>query len=171
VKIAEMLVQNGEKHDDILHMKSGPVNIRLYKSNKKYRSIIKSIVDYMKAGANIDFEDYPEAQGISGANVGIPFNIVIVVTEDKEEVFLNPVVKDFSLEETKCTTNCGSVNLDEPIKVWRRRWVEVEYYDLQGEKHCEKFRIGDDKPVASATLQHEIEHNLGILIIDKERAE
>jgi len=176
MKIEEMLVQNGEEYDDCLHMVSAPVNMRLFKSNKLYKSIIMRTIHLMSRGANIDFDDYPKAQGVSGANIGVPFNIVIVVIRDEDgtvvrndlEVFLNPRVVKKSKKMVKCNTNCGSVNLVKKIEVLRHKWVEVEWYDIMGKQHLEIFEIGDENPVSSATLQHEIDHNMGILITDKE---
>jgi peptide deformylase len=166
--IAEMLVQNGEEHDDALHMKGAPVNMRLFKDNKLYRSVIMRTIHLMSRGANLDFDDYPKAQGVSGANVGIPFNIVIVITKDDQETFINPKIVSKSKVMHEAKSNCGSVNLPKPIKVERHQWVEVEWYDISGELHQEVFEIGDENPVSAATLQHEIDHNLGILITDKE---
>jgi peptide deformylase len=167
MKIAEMLVQDGEKHDDVLHMKAGPVNIRLYKTNKAYRKLIGDIVDYMLVGSKFDFEDYPKAQGISGANVGIPFNIVIVITKDGFQVFLNPTIIGESDDTVTAKSNCGSLNLSESIIVERREWVRVRYYDLMGREMIKTYEIGDKGAVSSATLQHEIDHNLGILITER----
>jgi peptide deformylase len=170
MKIAEMLVQNGEKDDDVLHMKSGPVNMRLYRENKSYRKLIVSIVDYMLMGSAFNFEDYPKARGISGANVGIPLNIVIVIGRHKlgPQVFLNPVITKESQDSVTAKSNCGSLNLDESITVVRRQWVWIDYYNLDGNKRSGKYEIGDNGIVSSATLQHEIDHNLGILITERE---
>ena len=168
MKIARMLVQDGEEHDDILHRKSFPVNIRLYKDNSGYRDLILGVIKYMELGAEMEFEDYPAAQGVSGANVGVPFNIVLINTEEGTEIFLNPEMVDWSEIMVECNSNCGSINLPKKIKVMRHRWVKVKYYTLDAELMEMIFRIGDDNPVSSATLQHEIEHNLGILITDKE---
>lgn len=170
MKIAEMLVQNGEKDDDALHMRAGSINMRLYRKNKSYRELIGNVIDYMLMGSALDFEDYPKAQGISGANVGIPLNIVIVVGKHKlgPQVFLNPRITKESQECVTAKSNCGSLNLDEPITVVRRQWVWVEFYNLAGDKQIKKYEIGDGGVIPSATLQHEIDHNLGILITERE---
>ena len=168
MKIADILVQNGEDHDDILHNKSMPVNIRLLKENKAYYRLICGIIKHMEFCAKLEFEDYPGIQGISGANVGIPFNIVIIAVKGGHSVFLNPEVVARSKELVKCMSNCGSVNLPEKVKVMRHRWVRVKYYDTSGYPITFTSRIDDTEPVSCATLQHEIEHNLGILITDKE---
>jgi len=168
MKIAEMLIQNGEKHDGALHMKAGPVNIRLYKSNKAYKELITNVIDYMLMGSNFDFEDYPKAQGISGANIGIPLNIVVVITKIRPYVFLNPTIVRESSDTITAKSNCGSLNLDESITVARRRWVWVTYYDVAAARKTRKFEIKDAGVIPSATLQHEIDHNLGILITERE---
>jgi peptide deformylase len=168
MKIAEMLVQNGEKHDDTLHMKAGPVNIRLYRENKTYRELIGNVIDYMTMVLEFDFEDYPRAQGISGANVGIPLNIVIVNAKHGPQVFLNPMIGKKSKDNVTAKSNCGSLNLGKSITVARRRWVWVRYYDLNGDRRLRKYEVGDGGIISSATLQHEIDHNLGILITERE---
>lgn len=168
MRIADMLVQNGEEHDDSLHMKAAAVNMRLFESNATYRSIIMRTIHLMKQGARIEFEDYPKAQGVSGANVGVPFNIVIIVTKEGNEVFINPEVMAKSTDLVEVKSNCGSLNLPEPIAVVRQKFIEVKWFDVDGKKHREVFEIGDKNKISSATLQHEIDHNLGILITERE---
>lgn len=167
MNIAEMLVQNGEEHDQALHMKGAPVNIRLFKSNEYYRGVVMQVIDYMLTTLYKKFDDYPKAQGISGANVGIPLNIVAIKTKSASEVFLNPVIIHKSKEVEKGKSNCGSLNLPESITVERHTWVGIRYYDVEGKEHQMIYEIGDFNEVSSATLQHEIDHNLGILITDK----
>lgn len=170
MKIADVLVQNGEEHDDALHMKAGPVNIRLYRANKAYRKLIGNIIDYMLMGLDLDFEDYSRVRGISGANVGIPLNIVIVIGGHDlgPQVFLNPTIAKESQGTVTAKSNCGSLNLDKSITIARKQWVWVEYYGLDGLHKTRKYEIGDGGIVSSATLQHEIDHNSGILVTDKE---
>ncbi len=168
MKVAQVVVQDKEKHDAVLHMIGGPVNIRLFKNNSAYHKLICNIVNYIKFAGGLKFEDYASIQGISGANVGLSLNIVVINTKDDAETFLNPKIVKASEEMVSCNSNCGSLNLPNKIKILRHRWVVVEYYDMEGKWQSNKFRIGDDNAVASATLQHEIEHNLGILVTDKE---
>ncbi len=167
MNVAEAIVQDGEEHDDVLHMKSAPVNIRLFKSNKHYREVVMQAVDYMLTTLYKKFNDYPKVRGISGANIGIPLNIVAIKTKSSSEVFLNPRIINRSGATVSAKSNCGSLNLREPIKIKRYLWVEVEWHDVDSELHQEIFKIGDSGLVSSATLQHEMEHNLGILITDK----
>jgi peptide deformylase len=163
--IKNFIIQDKEDDDDMLHHKLFDVNIRLFNTNKKYRKLILKIVSYMKRVAKKKFKDYSAAKGISGANVGIPFNIIGVKGEDKKwDFFLNPIYIKRSKEKKVVKSNCGSLCLKEPIKVKRHVWVKVEYYDLGGTK---KLNIFDGR--YGYTVQHEVDHNVGILIADKRR--
>ena len=165
-KINSALVQINEQECDILKRPCFQVNIRLMKENKSYFEIISNIVDYMKIIMDTKFSDYNNLQGLSGANVGIPFNIVIIYHKNKQVVMLNPVIIKKSDECRTVLSNCGSINLKEPIEVSRFTEVLVRYipFTMNGDlKYQEKI-------FKSGTVQHEIEHNLGILITDKKTA-
>jgi len=123
-----------------------------------------------------EFTDYERCRGISGANIGIPFNIIGIrmpnnLVQDGKQValkgsiwyLLNPRIAERSTDTKVVSSNCGSVVLPKPIKVERALWVVVEYYNIAGKK----LRVKVDQPT-SFTVQHEVEHNLGILITDKE---
>jgi len=160
------------------------VNMRLFKSSNGYADIISHIIGYMIGCIDNKYA----VKGISGANIGVPFNIVVVkVTDDnykklsmeEKEVIttydllylkgnfismINPVIKSRSKKTFTTISNCGSVVLDTPIQIERNEWVVVEFYDAEGEKHIVQF----GKPL-TGTIQHEIEHNRGILITDKNK--
>ena len=163
--IKDHLVQIGEKQNDMLTRKLHDVNMRLYNNNKNYNKTIKTIVKLMHDVLYMDFTDYSLLRGISGANVGIPFNIVIVKVNSrpKQRIMLNPVIIKRSKKNIKAESNCGSLLLPENITVSRNETVKVEYYNLSGNKIIENFSRED----SGFTIQHEIEHNLGITILDK----
>lgn len=163
--IKNFIVQNNIDDNDILHRKLFDVNIRLFNINKKYRKLILNIVSYMKKIAKKKFKDYTTAMGISGANVGVPFNIIGVLNENKKwDFFLNPEFLKKSTEKEVVKSNCGSLLLKESIQVERHKWIEIEYYNLKGEKKLKYFNGQYGR-----TIQHEIDHNHGILIISKKR--
>ena len=162
--VKNFIIQNVEDEDDILHRRLFDVNMRLFSVNKKYRRLILSIVKYMKKVAKKKFKDYTAAKGISGANVGIPFNIIGVRDGNKWTFFLNPTYLKKSRGTIITKSNCGSLCLKKPIKVKRYVWIEIIYYNLKGEKSIEYF-YGS----YGCTVQHEIDHNNGILIISKKR--
>lgn len=176
--ICRYLVQartSGEFSDDILHRKGFDVNMRLFRESSKYRSIILEIVRHMSEVMNGSYGDYDEPQGISGANIGIPLNIVgirasknfqekgIVVLKNNMWFMINPKIVSQSAETKVIESNCGSLRLPTKIKVRRHKWVEVEHRDLSGKE----VKVKLDGAMA-CTLQHEVDHNLGVLITDKE---
>ena len=57
----------------------------------------------------------------------------------------------------------GVINLKAPITVERLELVTVRYYDY---RDIPDYRIVE-RQFTSGTIQHEIEHNQGILITDK----
>lgn len=174
--IRNHVVQNETKYDAILHRKGFDVNMFLFKTSKGYKKIIQSIVDHMWDLLRVSFDDYGEIRGISGANVGVPLNIIgIVVTKEAEEVckkkeggslfMINPRITKKSKKLMTVKSNCGSLNLPEKIEVERHEWVEVEYFDTHGNLKKNKFT-----GAFGSTVQHEIDHNLGVLITDKQKA-
>lgn len=162
--IKNFIVQNVEDDDDVLHRQLFDVNMRLFDTNKKYRRLILSIVKYMKKVAKKKFKDYTAAKGISGANVGIPFNIIGVRGDNDWTFFLNPTYLKKSRGIMTTKSNCGSLCLKKPIKVKRHAWIEIMYYNLKGEKKIDYFNGS-----YGYTIQHEMDHNNGILIINRKR--
>jgi len=163
MKVEEYIVRDKEKDDDVLHRKGFDVNIRLYSENPYYRKLIQSIIEYFKNVRKLSFEDYSKIRGISGANVGIPLNIIVVYDSPiKTFVMINPKVIEESKKKIERYSNCGSLMLKKSIKILRPRWIKVEYFDIKGKKNHKAF-FGS----LGATILHEIEHNLGILITDK----
>jgi peptide deformylase len=67
-------------------------------------------------------------------------------------------------EMVEVESNCGSVVLEEPIKVKRHKKIVVSWFDHKDGK----YQTQEFEGQLGNTIQHEIEHNLGILITDKE---
>ena len=119
----------------------------------------------MKLVMSQEYENYPKLAGLSGANIGIPFNIIAVSKNDEIICMLNPSIVKMSKQTRIVSSNCGSLNLREKISVSRREWVDVSYYDIFGRHNQERFTIAN----GGATIQHEIDHNRGVLIIDTDK--
>lgn len=156
--------------EDVVYLKTKllPVSMRLFKSSIQYRHIIKDICRYIEFLALNKPDDYKLPHGMSGANVGIPFNIIgIVRNRGKKdaycEIMINPTIIEW-VDDNNVTmlSNCGSIRLKEPIEVSRPSEVKVLYYDEQGDSRLRWFSISQ----GGATIQHEIDHNNGILITD-----
>jgi peptide deformylase len=167
-KIAEVLVQKSETCSEYLTRPLFPVNMRLYKSLKSYRKIVQTAFLHMNNLMELGkFEDYPRLAGISGANIGVPWNIIIVPSKaDRLLEMINPSISRMSRRTTTLKSNCGSLVLPKKVDVKRRVWVEVSYYDLEGAHHENKFTMDDGY---AGTIQHEIDHNRGVLITDFSR--
>lgn len=145
------------------------VNMRLFNSNQEYKDIVLHCCELIRKCALTKMEGYKLPHGMSGANVGIPFNIIGIVQNRGEsnvrcEIFINPKIVESFTPLIKIKTNCGSIRLEKPIEVNRFDTVRVTYFELDGVKHEETF----DRENGSFTIQHEIDHNLGILITDRQ---
>lgn len=145
------LLRNAEDRD-ILTRRLFDVNMRLFKVNSAYRGIIYRIASYILWCAQTEKEGYKKPHGYSGANAGIPFNIIAT-----DHVMLNPkVIKKKGKKVSR--SNCGSLLLKEPINIWRYEEITFEYWDLDGMRHEQTGYL--------PTIQHEIDHNNGVLITD-----
>lgn len=171
--LIDVFIQNGQENDDCLHRSGFNVDIKLFRKNKEFRDIILQTINYMKTILCTSFQDYSKLKGISGANIGIPLNIIAVLFEGHIDVFINPKILKASSSKTTVLSNCGSLRLSKPIKVDRNSWIQIEWMDTNG-KNCRKYFTMTNVtnyntlPIA-ATLQHEIDHNKGILITDLRR--
>lgn len=163
VLIEDYMVQIKEKQNSVLKRKLHDVNMRLYRSNEEYKNIIRRIVDFLSRVLCMRFENYDVIKGISGANLGIPFNIIVIKINNIPKQMINPKIIKSSGKQIKILSNCGSVLLTEKITVLRDEIVEVTYYDLNGDKQTEKF----SREQSGFTIQHEIDHNLGVTILDR----
>jgi peptide deformylase len=146
------------------------VNMRLFKSSAPYRRIVQGCCRYLEQLALTEMEGYKRPHGMSGANIGIPFNIIAVVKNRNMEsrscmIMLNPKIVNYSKATVESYSNCGSIRLKEPIVVKRSENVTVEWFDIDG-KPCKKAFT---RAEGSLTIQHEVDHNLGILITDSDR--
>ena len=180
--ISKYLVQDRmtkELDNDVLHRKGFNVNMRLFKESTGYRKIVLDIIMYMEKISRKKFSDYPELKGISGANIGIPLNIIgfrssrdisdgsfHIISEGEMYFMINPEIAQ-RWEDTKVIkSNCGSIRLPEKIDVKRTMQIEVKYCDIGGKSWKNVFH-----PPESFVIQHEVDHNLGVLVTDIEHKE
>lgn len=159
---------DNEEDAIFLNTKLYPVNMRLFHSSERYKMTIKIICQHIADFCRIQMEGYKKPHGMSGANCGIPFNIIAYLknrNQDNEEVvtMINPNIEMYDGALVEVESNCGSIRLEKPIKITRRERVLVSWYDLQGERHEEWF--GREK--GGFTIQHEYDHNVGILIFER----
>lgn len=160
---------NNIKDEIYLKNKHFPVNMRLFKTSSEYKNIILQQCNYIRELCLNVKEGYKKPHGMSSANAGLSFNIIgITVNRNKFgeycEIMINPVYKPIKENgKSESLSNCGSLTLKSPIKINRWNMIEVTYYNEQG-SHLKALYSSS---LLGKTIQHEIDHNLGILITDR----
>lgn len=159
---------NNQEDEPFLRTKLFNVNLRLFRTSNYYREIVLKCCKYIQEMALSTLEGYKKPHGMSGANLAIPFNIVGIVRNRNQkneycQVMINPLIVDSSSNEVLTSSNCGSIRFDKPINIYRDDWITVEWYDLNGKLNKGLF----ERSNCGFTVQHEIDHNLGILITDR----
>ena len=156
-------IKNGEDVD-VLTRKLFDVNMRLFQTSPQYKKIILDICEYLIWQCKTEKEGYKLPHGFSGANAGIPFNIISYRLKDDIIVMINPKITRYSDEKIVSESNCGSLTLNIPITIERSSTIDVSFYDMGGNKRTLE---GVNRKNAGLTIQHEVDHNLGVLIYDR----
>lgn len=157
--IREALTQTDDsvEYSDILVRKCFDINIRLFQSYDPYKKLILQTSQYLEnllSGGSF--------LGISGANIGVPFNIIAFRQDGLSRTLINPKIIKQSNKYTEFLQSCGSIKLPAFLDVFIPEWVEVEYYDIDGKKNSEVF-----KGWITSIVCHEIDHNNGVLMTDR----
>lgn len=145
------------------------VNMRLFRSSKGYRRIILEICKELRVLALSELEGYGWPFGISGANTGIPLNIIgrVLYRGTKRancQIMINPCILGYSNARHLAQSNCGSIRLVKPLTIRRYDWVLVKWFDEEGLSHTATFT----QSMGGDTIQHEVDHNRGVLITERE---
>ncbi len=79
-------------------------------------------------------------------------------------VLINPRILRHSVKQTALQDGEGCLSVDEFYEglVPRHKRITVEYYDVDGKKHTERFR-----GYPAIVIQHEIDHLNGVLFFDR----
>ena len=100
--------------------------------------------------------------GLSANQVGLDARVFVMKSEDKGIVaFFNPELKRVSQETDLMKEGCLSFP-DIYLMIRRSKTIELEYQDVEGEKHT---LILDG--LAARCVQHEIDHLNGILFLQR----
>jgi peptide deformylase len=156
-----VLLTTDEQDSIILRKKSKTVEL------KKNANDLKLLVERLKVTLKVE-----DGVGIAAPQVGILRNLFIIVRVDKPdmpaEAVINPTIVSHS-EETVCFEYDGCLSIPETSgNSIRYSWVEVEYFNENGEKIREKLTGHSRKDnFAAIIFQHEYDHLRGILFIDK----
>lgn len=155
---------SNEEDRIFLSRKSFNVSIRLLKLSQEYKKLIHQICSHIAYCCELSRKKPLEITVFSGAEAGIPFNIIAYNLKEETLVLINPEIKRHTGNLNIIKSNCSSVDLAESINVKRFEFIDIFYYDIEGNYH-EMFGIG--KLRGGFAIQHAIDHNNGILITDK----
>lgn len=170
MKIDDYLTHIDHEEDlPFLKTKLFDVNMRLFMSSPEYKKIIQHCCDHINFLARTTFDGYKKPHGTSGANAGIPFNIISIVRNRGQEnefaeTMINPEITWSSAPRftTETNSNCGSIRLKNTIKVKRADTIWLNYFDING-NYIQGYRNKED---GGFTIQHELDHSSGVLITD-----
>ena len=136
------MVQNIMRDVFFLSQKSEP-------ATETDRQVALELLDTLKAHAH-------ECVGMAANMIGVRKRIIVVNMGPVDIAMLNPViVKKTGLYETEE----GCLSLSGSRKTERYREIELEYQDLQMQKHRQKFTGW-----TAQIIQHECDHLEGIII-------
>lgn len=159
---------SNEEDTPYLRSKLLDVNMRLFETSPEYKAIILQQCEYLKMLVLTQMEGYKKPHGMSSANAGLAFNIITIARnrgkkDEYAEVMINPKITRHYGYIGMAESNCGSITLKEPIKIPRNYWIDVTFYDEQGKPHKASY----NRDQQAFTIQHEVDHNNGVLITDK----
>lgn len=101
-------------------------------------------------------------RGIAAPQIGISKRALYIITDKFSGELINPKITKHSEETSLWWDSCFSYKAAVFAKAKRWNWIEVEYFDVNGEK-----KIIKAAGKLSELLQHEIDHLDGILFIDR----
>lgn len=103
--------------------------------------------------------------GIAAPQVGILKNIIWVQRFDKPEfpfeVYLNPVIKQYTNKKQPCMEGCLSIPDKQATTQNRAYAILLEYDKVDGSHHVEMV-----EDFTAVIFQHEIDHLNGIMFVD-----
>lgn len=158
-----------DEYDKRIRMKSKDVTFPL---DEKYKKVINDSLDMLKK-SQIDEEakkyDLRPGMGLSAVQLGILQRFFVIVYEYEEGkfrnyIFINPKITSMSDEMiyVEGGEGCLSINRDVEGIVPRHARINIEYYDMDGNLHKERFR-----EELSIVIQHEYDHLDGMLFYDR----
>lgn len=158
-----MLGKENNNQDNFLKTPLFDVNMRLFNSSSDYRKLIRQVAEYMNRLLCTQFQNYTSLKGISGANIGVPYNIIgFKDSRDIPVVMINPKILHASEKTKIVSSNCGSLLLDKPVKVKRSVKLKITFFNLVGDSETIEYSAPQ-----AFTIAHEIDHNNGITILDR----
>lgn len=136
------------------------------------RKLADDMIEFIKNSQDPEISnqyDLRPGVGIAAPQLNIPIQMfaVHIPAEEGEEpisrIMINPRIIRHSVKQTALPDGEGCLSIDEVYEglVPRHKRITVEYYDVDGKSHTEKFR-----GYPSIVVQHEMDHLSGILFYD-----
>lgn len=145
-------------HQDSLLLRKKSTNIDFSKDTKILKHFVKRLYQTVTDSSSLGV-------GIAAPQVGILKNIIWVQRLDKPdtpfEVYINPVIKQYSKQKRPCPEGCLSIPNYNAKTMDRAYTILIEYDKIDGSHHVEMV-----EDFTSVIFQHEIDHLNGILFID-----
>lgn len=159
-----------DEKDKILRNVSKDV---VFPMDEKTINLIFDSIEYLKASQDEQIaEKYNlrAGMGLSFIQMGIPKRIFVIANKNEEtnefeeHIIINPKIISQSEELIYVGEGEGCLSVNRPVDgiVPRNARINVEYYDLEGNKKT--IRVREEISIA---FQHEIDHLNGILFIDR----
>ena len=149
--------------EDSIRLRALSVNIRNYENDSVFQHFIKRLKSTLHATGGV---------GIAASQVGIKRNVFlfmrIELPDEPIVVAINPRIIA-TPDTTICFRNDGCLSIPRIRgNSTRYPWIEVEYFNLKGEKITEKL-IGYNRPnnFTNIIFQHEYDHTKGVWFIDR----
>lgn len=149
--------------DPKVRKKSKSVKLSDIKS-KKIKNLVENLIDTMRNNGLV---------GMAAPQIGVNLNVFVSeikttqirknLTSDSTGVFINPKITVLSNSKKAMFEGCGSVdygNFYGPVK--RSLTLKLKFYNEHGE-----LKELNAKGLLAQIIQHEYDHLLGILCIDK----
>jgi hypothetical protein len=150
---------------DILTRPLFAVNMRLFRTSPGYKALVLAACAYLVECCGHEQGGKDSYIGYSGANAGIPWDIIAVRRGGGVDVMINARLRpNGNPPKVLSYEGCGSLPALGPMYVERDAQIEVEYFDLGGEFRLE-FKVSQDQ--GGFVIQHEVDHNDGILLTDR----
>lgn len=140
--------------EEILRQKSLPITLFGTKELEQLQDDLRDTLLSFREKNNY-------GRGIAAVQMGILKRAVYVKTASFEGMLLNPQIIKKSKKRFWTWDSCFSANIAFFVKILRHYEIEVEYFDIKGQRKSIKAE-GD----LSELLQHELDHLEGILFFD-----
>lgn len=140
--------------------------------NDEIRKLADDMLEFIKNSQDPEISveyDLRPGVGVAAPQLNIPIQMfaVHIPAEEGEEpiskIMINPRIVRHSVKQTALPDGEGCLSIDEVYEglVPRHKRINVEYFDVDGKKHEDRFT-----GYPSIVVQHEMDHLNGILFYD-----